>query len=87
MAKREKRYFFQIELSGVGKTADLAWENAVEAFACDPGCYDLAYTEEEKIIKDKNQDKYKRQLERIINNLVRCAGLDKIQKKIVKSIV
>lgn len=40
MPKRERRYFFKIELSGVGKTSDEAWQDAVEAFIQDPGYHE-----------------------------------------------
>ncbi len=32
-----KRFFFRIELTGTGKTAAEAWEQALETFTQDPG--------------------------------------------------
>lgn len=34
---KERRYLFTIELSGIGSTPDKAWQDATEAFGCDPG--------------------------------------------------
>jgi len=40
--KREREYFFIIELVGTGKDPDEAWRDAVESFMQDPGTYDKA---------------------------------------------
>lgn len=40
--KKEYRFYFKIELCGVGTDVDEAWQDAVEAFMQDPGCYDEA---------------------------------------------
>ena len=35
--KRGKKHYFTIQISGEGKTAQEAWDEAVECFAADPG--------------------------------------------------
>lgn len=44
---RTYRFLFPIVLSGCGATAKEAWQDATEAFALDPGCYDKFKREEE----------------------------------------
>jgi len=39
---KQYRYEFPIILSGVGRNADEAWNDAVEAFSQDPGYYEKA---------------------------------------------
>lgn len=45
--KKEYRYLFPIVLSGVGRNADEAWEEAVEMFIQEPGPYEKAEKGEE----------------------------------------
>jgi hypothetical protein len=35
--KRDDKFYFNIQISGQGKTPQEAWESAVESFAADPG--------------------------------------------------
>jgi hypothetical protein len=39
------RFLFPITLSGIGDTPEQAWQDAVESFSLDPGCYEI-YTKE-----------------------------------------
>ena len=38
--KEPKTWTFTVTLAGVGETEEDAWEDAVNAFAMDPGCPD-----------------------------------------------
>jgi hypothetical protein len=47
--RRQYRFTFSVQLSGVGEFPNEAWRDAVEAFSRDPGLYDKILNQEEAI--------------------------------------